>query len=132
MKNYKGFSLIEIMIAFVIMAIALTIVIRVFSTGLKTVSETEKYSIAVQIAESLMARVGEDISLDNSQLKGDIEETYYWLVTIEPMLIDYNLFMGDGSNDNMQLKKVKIQVGWLDNQISSKIELDEIKQYIRL
>lgn len=132
MKNYKGFSLIEIMIAFVIMAIALTIVIRVFSTGLKTVSETEKYSIAVQIAESLMARVGEDISLDNSQLKGDIEETYYWLVTIEPMLIDYKLFMGDGSNDNMQLKKVKIQVGWLDNQISSKIELDEIKQYIRL
>jgi general secretion pathway protein I len=132
MKNYKGFSLIEIMIAFVIMAIALTIVIRVFSTGLKTVSETEKYSIAVQIAESLMARVGEDISLDNSQLKGDIEETYYWLVTIEPMLINYKLFMGDGSNDNMQLKKVKIQVGWLDNQISSKIELDEIKQYIRL
>lgn len=132
MKNYKGFSLIEIMIAFVIMAIALTIVIRVFSTGLKTVSETEKYSIAVQIAESLMARVGEDISLDNSQLKGDIEETYYWLVTIEPMLIDYKLFMVDGSNDNMQLKKVKIQVGWLDNQISSKIELDEIKQYIRL
>lgn len=132
MKNYKGFSLIEIMIAFVIMAIALTIVIRVFSTGLKTVSETEKYSIAVQIAESLMARVGEDISLDNSQLKGDIEETYYWLVTIEPMLIDYKLFMVDGSNDNMQLKKVKIQVGWLDNQISSKIELDGIKQYIRL
>lgn len=132
MKNYKGFSLIEIMIAFVIMAIALTIVIRVFSTGLKTVSETEKYSIAVQIAESLMARVGEDISLDNSQLKGDIEETYYWLVTIEPMLIDYKLLMIDGANDNMQLKKVKIQVGWLDNQISSKIELDEIKQYIRL
>lgn len=132
MKNYKGFSLIEIMIAFVIMAIALTIVIRVFSTGLKTVSETEKYSIAVQIAESLMARVGEDISLENSQLKGDIEETYYWLVTIEPMLIDYKLFMVDGSNDNMQLKKVKIQVGWLDNQISSKIELDGIKQYIRL
>lgn len=132
MKNYKGFSLIEIMIAFVIMAIALTIVIRVFSTGLKTVSETEKYSIAVQIAESLMARVGEDISLDNSQLKGDIEETYYWLVTIEPMLIDYKLLMIDGANDNMQLKKVKIQVGWLDNQISSKVELDEIKQYIRL
>jgi general secretion pathway protein I len=132
MKSHRGFSLIEIMIGFVIMAIALTIVIRVFSTGLTTVSKTERYSIAIQIAESLMARVGEDISLDNGQLKGDIEETYYWLVSIEPMLIDYKLLMIDESNSNMELKKVKIQVGWLDNEISSNIELDEIKQYIRL
>jgi general secretion pathway protein I len=132
MKSHRGFSLIEIMIAFVIMAIALTIVIRVFSTGLTTVSKTERYSIAIQIAESLMARVGEDISLDNGQLKGDIEETYYWLVSIEPMLIDYKMLMIDESNSNMELKKVKIQVGWLDNEISSNIELDEIKQYIRL
>jgi general secretion pathway protein I len=132
MKSHRGFSLIEIMIAFVIMAIALTIVIRVFSTGLTTVSKTERYSIAIQIAESLMARVGEDISLDNGQLKGDIEETYYWLVSIESMLIDYKLLMIDESNSNMELKKVKIQVGWLDNEIISNIELDEIKKYIRL
>jgi hypothetical protein len=48
------------------------------------------------------------------------------------MLIDYKMLMIDESNSNMELKKVKIQVGWLDNEISSNIELDEIKQYIRL
>lgn len=131
MKNCRGFSLIEIMIAFVIMAISLTIVIRVFSTGLRTVVETENYNIAVQIAESLMARVGEDISLDAGRLEGEINEKYYWMISIDPMLIDYKHLMIDDTDSSIQLKKVKIQIGWLENKINSRITLDEIKQHIK-
>ena len=132
MKNYRGFSLIEIMIAFVIMAISLTVVIRVFSTGLRAVIETENYNIAVQIAESLMARVGEDISLDSGRLEGEINEKYYWIISIDPMLIDYKqLMIDDANSSSIQFKKVKIQISWLENKINSRVTLDQIKQYIK-
>ena len=131
MKRDSGFSLIEIMIAFVIMSIALTIVIRVFSTGLRTVSETEKYNIAVQIAESLMARVGEDISLDESQMTGEIEKIYDWQINIEPMFVDYKLSMVEQPNSNMQFKTVNVRVEWGDDEKISKVELNTIKPQIR-
>jgi general secretion pathway protein I len=132
MKNHKGFSLIEIMIAFVIMSIALTMVIRVFATGQRVVAETESYTIAVQIAESLMARVGEDISLDQSQLDGVVENKYNWQVNLEPLFINYKSFIDGQSNANMQLKKINIQVGWDDGNNSARVELNAIKQQIRL
>jgi general secretion pathway protein I len=132
MKNHKGFSLIEIMIAFVIMSIALTMVIRVFATGQRVVAETENYTIAVQIAESLMARVGEDISLDQSQLDGVVENKYNWQVNLEPLFINYKSFIDGQSNANMQLKKINIQVGWDDGNNSARVELNAIKQQIRL
>lgn len=128
MKTNKGFSLIEIMVAFAIMAISLTIIIRVFSTGLKASILTEEYTLSVQIAESLMARVGEDISLDNGYLEGKIDDKFYWLISITQMPIaDEELII---KNENNQLKKVKVQVSWLDNQVKPSVELNQIKQQI--
>ena len=133
MKKNKGFSLIEILIAFVIMAIGLTVIIRIFSTGLKTSITTEEYTIAVQIAESLMARVGEDISLENAQIEGEIENKYQWLISITPMVIfDRELLANDSKNENNQLKKVKVQVAWVDSQVKPRVELNQIKQQIRM
>lgn len=115
------------------MAIALTVIIRIFSTGLKTSVTIENYTIAVQIAESLMARVGEDISLENSYLEGEIDNKYQWLIAIEPMVIfDTELLTNDPKNENNPLKKVKVQVAWFDSQVKPKIELNEIKQQIRI
>ncbi|MFM8340587.1 MAG: prepilin-type N-terminal cleavage/methylation domain-containing protein [Methylomonas sp.] len=131
MKKYSGFSLIEIMVAFAIMSIVLTMIIRVFATGQRIVSQTENYNIAVQIAESLMARVGEDINLERSQFDGELENKYYWIINIEPLFIDYNLLIDDQSNASSQLKKVNVQVRWEDENNSARVELNAIKQQIR-
>ena len=132
MNRHSGFSLIEIMIAFVIMSIALTMVIRVFATGQRIVAESENYTIAVQIAESLMARVGEDISLEQTQLEGEVENKYYWQVNIERLFIDDKSRIDNQSEASLQLKKINVQVGWEDENNSARVELNAIKQQIML
>ncbi len=121
------------MIAFVIMAIAITVIIRIFSSGLKASITTEEYTIAVQIAESLMARVGEDISLENGQLEGEIENKYQWFIAVSPLVVfDTELLSNDPNNENNQLKQVRVEVAWVDSQVKPRIELNQIKQQIRL
>ncbi|MFZ2726568.1 MAG: type II secretion system protein [Methylococcaceae bacterium] len=51
MNKTKGFSLLEILIAFSIMAISLTILLKIFSTGVGTAMLAEDYNNAVQLGE---------------------------------------------------------------------------------
>lgn len=57
-NKQRGFSLLEILIAFTILAFSLTILLKIFSTGAASASVSEEYTAAVQIAESVMARAG--------------------------------------------------------------------------
>ncbi|QWF69918.1 prepilin-type N-terminal cleavage/methylation domain-containing protein [Methylomonas paludis] len=78
----KGFSLLEILVAFAIMAVALTIVLRIFGTGVNNAILSEEYTLAVQIAESLQARTGIEIPLEVGESSGDEGGKYHWLLKI--------------------------------------------------
>lgn len=85
MRPHKGFSLLEILVAFGIMAVALTIVLRIFGSGVNTAINSEDYTIAVQIAESLMARTGSEIPLNVGEITGIEADKYEWSVQIQPV-----------------------------------------------
>ena len=53
MQRHKGFSLLEILIAFAIMAVAITIVLRIFGSGVNNSVISEEYTLGMQLAESL-------------------------------------------------------------------------------
>jgi len=57
-KHQQGFSLIEILVAFVILAMSLTVIFRIFSGGLRNVALSEDYAQAVLVAESQLSAIG--------------------------------------------------------------------------
>ena len=77
----KGFSLLEILVAFAIMAVALTIVLRIFGTGVNNAILSEEYTLAVQIAESLLAGAGVETPLELGETSGDVGK-YHWRLTV--------------------------------------------------
>jgi len=85
MRPHKGFSLLEILVAFAIMAVALTIVLRIFGSGVNAAVVSEEYTLAVQIAESLMARIGVETPLRSGEYTGTEADKYDWLVRIMPV-----------------------------------------------
>lgn len=84
-RRHKGFSLLEILVAFAIMAVALTIVLRIFGSGVNAAVVSEEYNLAVQIAESLMARTGVETPLQAGEMSGVEGDKYAWLVRIAPL-----------------------------------------------
>lgn len=119
MHKHNGFSLLEILVAFAIMAIALTVVLRIFGSGVNAAVVSEEYTLAVQIAESLMARTGVEIPLQGGEISGKEADKYQWLVRISPVMSSAPAASRFPSETGLeqagppfQLMAVKVLVAW--------------------
>lgn len=137
MRAHKGFSLLEILVAFAIMAVALTIVLRIFGSGVNAAVISEEYTLAVQIAESLMARVGVETPLQSGEFSGSEVDKYAWLVKITPVAgpaAKKSRFSSQQEQEQtkpaLQLMAVKVVVRWGDEADSQRsLELNSLKLY---
>jgi len=121
-KKHQGFSLLEILVAFTIMAVSLSIVLKIFSAGVNTAIVSEDYIVATQIAESLMAKTGIEEPLIASETSGTEDDKYQWMVKVESS----SQFVEDESNT--ELMDVQVLVQWGNEQGNGRmIELNTIK-----
>jgi len=139
MRKYKGFSLLEILVAFAIMAVALTIVLRIFGSGVNAAVVSEEYTLAVQIAESLMARLGVETPLQSGEFSGTEGDKYDWLVRMEPVAGPAFIGKRFGSRPEqeqdqapipLQLMAVKVRVSWGEDDDNQRaLELHALKLF---
>jgi general secretion pathway protein I len=125
-SKQQGFSLLEILIAFSILALSLGILLKIFSGGVNTAMAAEDYTIAVQIAESLIAKTGLEIPLKDHQSSGDENKKYHWSLSISPFFL-----RGEGIDPKtatVQLYKVNVTVNWGDGASDDRqIQLNTLK-----
>jgi general secretion pathway protein I len=128
MMNTKqhGFSLLEVLIAFSILALSLGILLKIFSGGVNTAMVAEEYTTAIQLAESLMTRVGEDKPLVTGEESGIENETYTWRISISPYL--FNPDHVDNDKLKIQVFQVHINISWaMGNGQEREFDLTSIK-----
>jgi general secretion pathway protein I len=126
LNKQKGFSLLEILIAFSILALSLGILLKIFSAGVNTAVVAEDYTAAVQIAESLMAKTGVETPLQAGQDSGLENEKYHWLVEASPFV--FNPENVDNTAITAVLFKVKVIVSWGDDNANSRqVKLTTLK-----
>jgi general secretion pathway protein I len=127
-NKQKGFSLLEILIAFSILALSLGILLKIFSAGVNNAVVAEDYTAAIQIAESLMAETGVETPLQTGQDSGLENEKYHWLVEVSPFA--FNPENVDAKVVTAELFKVKVIVNWgddNDNVNNRQVELTTLK-----
>ncbi len=108
--NQRGFSLLEILIAFSILAVSLSILLNIFSLGVNNASVAEDYTNAVQIAESLMAKTGIESPLQVGKTEGVSYEKYHWYINVQPF--EFNPEGIDNTTSSTTLFKVSVIVNW--------------------
>ena len=125
-NKQQGFALLEILIAFSILALSLGILLKIFSAGVNTAIIAENYSAAVELSESLMAKTGIETPLQTGQSTGLESNIYHWRIDISPFTpnaddIDTKTLMAE-------LFKVKVTVNWADGHASDRqVELITLK-----
>ena len=82
----QGFTLIEVLVAFMILTLSLSVLFRIFSSGLTNVAVAGDYAQAVLVAESQLALVGHSEPLLVGQTSGESGERFRWRRIIESYL----------------------------------------------
>jgi general secretion pathway protein I len=81
-----GFTLLEVVVAFVLLALTLVTVFQIFSTGLARAGELDEHSRAIVLVQSRLATVGVEQKLEGaSQTSGESEDRKYrWSLDVQP------------------------------------------------
>ena len=108
-KN-KGFSLLEMMIAIVVMAFSFGALYSAVAGASKIIRIDEKYSYAHGIAESLLA-VYATVPEGGIQEGGTTEGGFHWQVTATPIEGEYPAKLPLGS-----IQQIDISVYWDEGQ----------------
>lgn len=84
-RRPRGFSLLEVLVAFVILALVATALFRLFSGSLANVGAAEEYSRAVIVAESVLAETGGAQPLREGSRNGSADDgRISWRANVAP------------------------------------------------
>ena len=81
-KWNSGFTLIEVLIAFAILALVLGVVFRTLSTGLSHERTAGLVTARVLEARSILERLGADIALEEGTIEGRLATGEPWSLTV--------------------------------------------------
>jgi len=81
----RGFSLLEVLVAFTLFSVALGVLMQIFSRGVNGATVADHYAKATMYAESKLASVGLEEAIKEGTSSGKFEdENYSWQVTVKP------------------------------------------------
>ena len=123
LRNDKGFSLLEVIVALLIMAGGFLAVVNLLSGSVRSVDLSSQYLKAVTLANSKMNELEiENFYVDDKSGRFKNEENYRWDLFIEP----YDSRLNDESS-GIQLQKILLKIFWDDNGKRRNLELATVR-----
>lgn len=120
-----GFTLLEVLVAFVILALVMGVLTRILSLSMRSLEAAGHHQQALQLAESQLAEVAARLTARRSdRLQGKFQDPYSWVAEIEPYeftnqsslpssrisprLIRVTVSWGDGSAQQVTLTTIRL------------------------
>lgn len=110
----RGFSLLEILVAFAILAISLGVLMQIFSRASLSAIAAAQYSRAASIAEARLEAVGTAIPLEPGLVSGEPEDGIAWELAIVPVELGQDPGMELGAMPSLMPYRVTAIVLWKD------------------
>jgi len=107
----NGFTLLEVVIALAILGIGLTVIMELFSGGLRLGRTSQEYTKAVNYASTKMEEISAQDTIEEGGGEGQFDDTYRWQVGVEKV----DLLPGDKGTDfkpPADLYHIRVSVAW--------------------
>ena len=124
----SGFTLIEVLVALAIVAIAFVAALGVFTGGLSRLDHDHNVQYALLIAQSELARVGQDIALQDREIDGhgiddrgqdgQGDDGFSWHIAITPY---------GGGAGALFGHRVVVTVGWSEGWQKRDVRLETVR-----
>ncbi len=120
-RRPRGFSLIEILVAFAIMAMSLAVLYRAMGGGIRDVGGLEQRQRVAMLAQSLL-QAGDDV-LPGDRGRQGVEGGLTWRVSIQPYFTE----TAAARPEAVPLHLLVISVSWQDRGRPQHIELRTLR-----
>jgi general secretion pathway protein I len=115
MNSQRGFTLIEVVVAFVLLSVVLVTAFEVFSAGLSRSSQLNDRSQALVIAQSQLAGAGVEQTLRDGESRGEsVDHRFEWVTRVTRT--DEGLKPGQPPLSQYSLFRIDVLVTWVDQQ----------------
>ena len=111
MLTSKGFSLLEVLVAFLVLALSLAVVMRIFAGGLDNIGAANNYTQALNLAQSLLDAQGRESPLTVGETRGETENGLEWVIIVTPYQ-DAEPAAIEATAHPLQLLRVEVSVQW--------------------
>lgn len=123
-KCIEGVTLIEVMVAFVILSLSVTVLLRIFSGGLSNTVLSQQYADAVVLAQSQLARIGTVSEISAGVENGIANDRYAWKTVITPY---YPWDSYDEETFPLSAYIVDVEVSWMEKGKERNVRLSSLK-----
>jgi general secretion pathway protein I len=113
-KGNGGFTLLEVLIAFAILAMALAALFQAFSQGIHGSRIAEERAIAIMLARSKLTEVGKSIPLEEGELADEFSNGFVWRLIISAT---DNSEFGLGDTAGLQIFDVRVSIQHDDREL---------------
>jgi general secretion pathway protein I len=105
-KNIRGFTLLEVLVALVLIALSVTVIMQLFSANLRSLSASEDYTAAVVKAETRMRELLESGPFVEGESREEGPEGFAYDVAIREALPEKTEGLG------VRLVEVELTLRW--------------------
>ena len=78
-----GFSLLEVLVAFTLLAVAMATLMAIFSRGVNNADIANRYARAAILAESKLAALGLEEPITEGETSGQLDDEFSWQLAIK-------------------------------------------------
>ena len=110
----KGFTLLEVLTAMMILTISIVVIFELFSGGLRSAKLSDGYTRAIFHARAKMEATLLAERLIEGETEGIVEEDYRWRLSITPMELEED--SGVLSKPLQTLFQVAVDIIWTDGE----------------
>ena len=109
-----GFTLIEVLLAFVVFALSFTVVLEILTGSMRNTMRAKEYTEVALIAQSVIDQVGLDIPLEAGTHSDGEFGDYHWQLEINPFAgaADNSRILELGELTGIDLLEVEFVISW--------------------
>ena len=128
----QGFTLLEVMLAFVVFALSFATVLEILSGSMRSVTRSGDDTEVALFAQSIFDLVGTEIPLEEGQLSGIGLDRYQWQ-------LDIYLFQAEGDEDHTmelaeltgtELYRVDLSIDWESGRRQRDLQFSTIRSIL--